>query len=95
MAIATAIRDRKLLRFGYEGYLRTVEPHCYGIDKKGRHLLRAYQVAGGSKSGEFAGWKLFYEDEMVAITVTKDSFLGPRPDYRHGDRAMHRIIEEL
>jgi predicted DNA-binding transcriptional regulator YafY len=95
MPIATAIRNRKLLRFSYDGYLRTVEPHCYGIDRKGTYLLRAYQIAGGSESGEFVGWKLFRQDEMVAITVTNDSFAGPRPDYKQGDRAIPNIIAEL
>ncbi len=95
MGIASAIRNRKLLRFGYDGHLRTVEPHAYGTDRKNRNLLRAYQVAGGSESGEFIGWKLFREDEMVAITETSDTFTGPRPDYKRGDRAIQRIIEEL
>jgi len=95
MAIAEAIRKRRLLRFSYDGYLRTVEPHAYGTDRKGRYLLRAYQVAGGSESGEFAGWKLFCEDEMVAITVASDTFAGPRPDYKRGDRAIYQIIAEL
>ena len=95
MGIANAIRHRRLLRFSYDGYLRTVEPHAYGTDRKNRYLLRAYQVAGGSGSGEYVGWKLFREDEMVAITETSDTFTGPRPDYKRGDRAIHRIIEEL
>jgi WYL domain-containing protein len=82
MGIASAIRNRHLLRFSYDGYLRTVEPHAYGTDRKNRYLLRAYQVAGGSESGEFEGWKLFCEDEMVAITETSDKFSGPRIDYK-------------
>jgi hypothetical protein len=95
MGIASAIRNRTLLRFGYDGYLRTVEPHAYGTDRKNRYLLRAYQVAGGSESGEFVGWKLFFEDKMVAITETSDVFTGPQPDYKRGDPAIQRIIEEL
>ncbi len=96
MGIESAIRNRRLLRFGYDGYLRTVEPHaCYGISRKNRYLLRAYQVAGGSESGEFVGWKLFCEDEMVAITETSDTFAGPRPDYKREDPAIQRIIVEL
>ena len=95
MGIADAIRNRRLIRFSYDGYLRTVEPHAYGTDRKNRYLLRGYQVAGGSESGEYVGWKLFCEDEMVALTVTNDSFQGPRVDYKRGDRAMDHIIAEL
>jgi hypothetical protein len=58
-------------------------------------MLRAYQVAGGSESGEFVGWKLFCEDDMSAITETMDTFTGPRADYKRGDKALYRIIEEL
>ena len=72
-----------------------VEPHAYGTDRKDRYLLRAYQVSGGSESGEFVGWKLFCEDEMIAVTETSTTFAGPRPDYKRGDRAIHHVIEEL
>lgn len=95
MGIASAIRNRQLIRFSYDGYLRTVEPHAYGTDRKNRYLLRGYQVAGGSESGEFVGWKLFREDEMVALNVTTDKFAGPRPDYKRGDKAIHDIVAEL
>ena len=95
MGIASAIRNRQLIRFSYDGYLRTVEPHAYGTDRKNRYLLRAYQTAGGSESGEFVGWKLFCEDQMVALTVTHDTFSGPRADYKRGDRAIYNIITEL
>jgi hypothetical protein len=95
MGIASAIRNRLLIRFSYDGYLRTVEPHAYGIDGKNSYLLRGYQVAGGSESGEFVGWKLFREDSMVALRVSNDSFAGPRPDYKRGDKAIRSIIAEL
>jgi predicted DNA-binding transcriptional regulator YafY len=95
MGIVDAIRNRKLLRFSYEGYLRTVEPHAYGTDGQNHYLLRAYQIAGGSESGEYVGWKMFRGDGIVALKVTTDSFAGPRPDYKRGDRAIRNIIEEL
>ena len=47
MNIPSAIQNRNLLSFNYDGYSRTVEPHTYGIDGKGHHAIRAYQVAGG------------------------------------------------
>ena len=60
MSIASAIQSRNLLSFVYDGFRRTVEPHTFGVDAKGHAALRAYQVAGGSESGEYVGWKLFH-----------------------------------
>lgn len=95
MGIAEAIRDRRLLRFSYDDALRMVEPHCYGTDRKGQALLLAYQVGGGSESREYVGWKTFRVDDMVAITVTADTFAGPRPEYRRGENVMARVIAQL
>lgn len=55
MKITAAIHHRNLLTFVYDGFRRTVEPHTYGMDKKGHMALRAYQVSGGSESGEYVG----------------------------------------
>jgi hypothetical protein len=93
--IAGAIRSRRLLRFDYDGYARTVEPHVYGFGRKNRKLLRAYQVGGGSESAASAGWKLFFEDEMSAIAVGTETFAGPRPEYRKDDPAIQRVIAQL
>jgi len=36
MQIKTAIQNKQLLSFVYDGYPRVVEPHTYGLDKKGQ-----------------------------------------------------------
>lgn len=64
MQIKTAILNKQLLSFIYDGYPRVVEPHTYGLDKKGHPALRAYQIKGGSDSGEYIGWKIFHVDEI-------------------------------
>ena len=69
MPIAEAIRTQHLLTFNYDGYMRTVEPHTYGTDRKGNRALRAYQVGGGSESGERVGWKIFHERDMKGLAV--------------------------
>lgn len=48
MQIKTAIQNKQLLSFIYDGYPRVVEPHTYGLDKKGHPALRTYQIRGGS-----------------------------------------------
>jgi hypothetical protein len=43
---------RNLLEFNYEGGIRLVEPHCYGITTAGSEGLRACQIDGYSSSGK-------------------------------------------
>ena len=95
MPIAAAIQARRLLTFTYDGFRRTVEPHTYGTDRKGHKALRAYQVGGGSESGEFVGWKLFHVHEMHGISAAPQAFQGPRPNYKRGDQAFARIEAQL
>jgi predicted DNA-binding transcriptional regulator YafY len=95
MSIAQAIQSQHLLTFSYDGYPRTVEPHTYGIDRKGHRALRAYQVGGGSESGEYVGWKLFHADEMSGLTMQSQTFSGPRPGYKRSDQAFAQIQAQL
>jgi hypothetical protein len=95
VSIASAIQSRNLLSFVYDGFLRTVEPHTFGVDAKGHAALRAYQVAGGSESGEYVGWKLFHANEMHSVAVQHQTFSGPRPGYKRGDKAFASIRAQL
>lgn len=95
MSISAAIKNRQLIKFSYDGFSRTAEPHTYGVDGKGHEALRAYQVSGGSESGEFQGWKLFHVNEMYGLEVTKSTFSFSRPDYKRGDKAFNVIYAEL
>lgn len=95
MSIATAIQRRNLLSFIYDGFRRSVEPHTYGMDTKGHMALRAYQVGGGSDSGEYVGWKLFHVHEMLNVSVQPQAFAGPRPGYKRGDKAFTSIRAQL
>lgn len=76
MTISSAIHDRHLLSFTYDGFPRVVEPHCYGTDKKGHPALRAYQVQGGSESGEYVGWRLFHIRKIRQLTILPGKFLA-------------------
>lgn len=86
--IAEAIRERRVIHMHYEPGARTVEPHAYGISADGNLLLRAYQTAGASASGEHENWKLFRVDRISSLRVSGETFAGPRPGYRQGDSAM-------
>jgi predicted DNA-binding transcriptional regulator YafY len=93
--IPAAIQNKQLLSFTYDGYSRTVEPHTYGVDTKGHRALRAYQVGGGSDSGEFIGWKIFHVDEIRSLAALPAQFAGPRQGYKRGDKAFTSIQSQL
>lgn len=95
MSITAAIAGRQLIRFIYDSNVRVVEPHTYGIDTKGHLALRAYQVSGGSSSGESRGWKLFHVREMHGITVLSETFSSARQGYKRGDTAFATIHAQL
>jgi hypothetical protein len=93
--IEKAIQDRHLLAFTYDGLARTVEPHTYGIDSNGHLALRAFQVGGVSKSGEYVGWKMFHIDKIFGLSELPQSFDGSRPKFKRGDSAFRLITAEL
>ncbi|WP_304305943.1 hypothetical protein [Pseudacidovorax intermedius] len=92
--IQAAIHDRRVLELRYNGYSRTVEPHAYGRDRGGEEILRCFQVAGGSESGERTGWKLLKVADVYSVTQTSANF-SPKPEYKRGDKAMQYIFCEL
>jgi len=57
--IIEAVNKRNLLEFRYDGHLRLVEPHTYGVSTIGNDTLSAYQVEGTSDKGDVPDWKLF------------------------------------
>ena len=95
MIIEKAIQNRHLLVFTYDGFSRTVEPHTCGISTKGHRALRAFQIGGGSESGEYVGWKMFHIDEMFSLSELPRLFVGPRPGFKRGDSAFRVITAEL
>jgi hypothetical protein len=93
--ISQAIRDRRILTFTYDGYSRTVEPHCHGITTAGNEAIRCYQTAGGSSSGTVPGWHMMTVSKIIGLTVSPSVFAGPRPGYNRNDKNMSTIIEQL
>jgi hypothetical protein len=80
--VSRAIRERRLLRFDYEGHSRVVEPHQLGLDSAGHVALSAFWVSGYSESGELPRWRLYLIDEMSNPCVLDELFDGPRPGYK-------------
>lgn len=94
--ITRSIADLRVLEINYDPGIRTVEPHAYGRGADGQLLLRAYQTAGASSSGEHEHWKLLRVDRIRNLRASNICFDGPRPGYKRGDKAMKGgIIREL
>lgn len=92
--IISAIENQNVIELHYEGELRVVEPHCYGVTTAGNEGLRAYQTGGYSSSGKM-GWRMYDLGKADSITITNEEFAGPRPDYKSGDKGMSSIYAEL
>jgi len=93
--VCQAIDEMRLLLVEYGGRMRLVQPHVYGDDAHGDRLLSAYQVSGGSASGESKGWKSFRMDRVGAIELTDERFHAPRPEFQRNDGAFAHIVRQL
>ena len=91
LQICDAIERRIVRELRYNAYSRLVEPYVYGISRRGDELLRCYQVAGGSVSGERRGWKLLRVAEIDSFHATQTSFEPRMRSYNPDDRAMREI----
>lgn len=92
--IISAIKNRNVITFYYEGAPRIVEPHCYGITTANNEGLRAFQIGGYSSSGKW-GWKMYDLSKADDIVVMEEQYEGPRPGYQRGDKGMSKIYAEL
>lgn len=80
-ACLRALRERRVVTFRYHGHERVLEPHALGVATSGEAVLHGYQTAGGTVSGKPLGWRTFALGEIQALTLTEQTFAGPRPDY--------------
>ncbi|HEY3043711.1 MAG TPA: hypothetical protein VGJ39_06785 [Vicinamibacterales bacterium] len=89
--VCQAIRERRLVRFYYDGGTRDVEPHCHGFSPDGNELLSGYQVSGFSRSGQRFGWKMFSIDAIRALIVSDEAFAAPRAGYDPNDVKISNV----
>lgn len=93
--IGSAIKNMNRLKIKYNGKIRIIEPHAYGLDKNKKAKLRAYQISGFSKRGESKAWKLFICENIDYILELDESF-EVRPGYNpKGDSQIPKIKYKL
>lgn len=93
--ILSAIKNKEVLRFRYNGKERIVEPQTYGISIAGREVLRAHQVGGASSSGQLRMAKLFDLEKISNLRKTGRAFTGALPAHNPNDSAMVEIFATL
>lgn len=92
--IISAIQNRHVLAFNYNGIARTVEPHAVGVSSTGKNVLRCFQTQGGHiKAGH--EWDLCNLEKIINLSDTGTVFSGARHGYKKGDKGMTRIFAEL
>jgi hypothetical protein len=72
----SAIENKRLIRFGYKGNERIVEPHDYGV-QNGIVRLFCWQV-GGRSSNRIPGWRMIDVVGMQNCEVLDKHFAGNR-----------------
>lgn len=93
--LIAAIRAKRHLVLQYDGYARTVEPHRYWQDEKHVNRLLCWQTAGGSKSGETAGWKSLNVMDIHSASTSGTCFAHAREGYNRDNAATHHIYAQL
>jgi hypothetical protein len=84
--LCDSIRDRRIIEFHYEGGIRVVEPHCYGLQREtGEEVLLGYQTGGHTRTGGVPDWRLYEVSRISGLKITDISFLGPRSGYNPED----------
>lgn len=95
LTIFQSIEDSRLLHFHYDGYSRVVEPHLFGVDRRGRDVLYGYQVAGADMLGRHVGWKCYVAKDMHTILALDARFAGPRVSYEPRSHTWQRIYVQI
>ncbi len=93
--IISAINDREVLKFSYEGLVRVVEPQTYGMSYTGKYVLRGYQIGGASRSGHSKMAKLFDIVRISKLQKSGELFKEALPSHNPQDSAMKLIFATL
>jgi hypothetical protein len=95
--ICEAIQARLLISSrSTSGEFRIIEPHAFEVGVDGRDILWAWTRAGErSDPNVQAGWGLYPISEMHDVQLLTETFPGPRPNYRRGNKWLRRIYAQL
>jgi hypothetical protein len=92
--IKEAIRSGQRLRLRLRDGEYLVEPHLLGRTRRGKTLLRAFQLRGPDRASSALSWKTFDLDAIEHAVEAGDRFQNPRPGYKPDDPSMNGGIIE-
>ena len=94
--IRFAIANKRLLEIRYNGGLRLVEPHDYGVLRRIERLL-IYQLGGPVRRSNRTqvGWRLFDVAKIEECSVLEKTFRGsrnqPKQHHQRWDTVYARV----
>jgi predicted DNA-binding transcriptional regulator YafY len=98
--INKAIDNRLIIKIFYRGDdntaagQRTIEIYTYGLSSAGNPVIRAFQLAGDTKTQK-PKWKLFRVDRIKRWFETEQKF-NVRSEYNFdGDRSMKTVYKKI
>lgn len=91
-ALARAVQEHRIVTFWYDGLVRTVEPHTYGLNTAGHEALSGYQIAGFSRSAGRPDWRMYLLSDIRNLVVRNARFERTRPGYKSNDSRMTQIF---
>lgn len=92
---SSAIRDRTLISFTYDGLPRVVQPATYGYTTADNLALRGVLVQGDSKRNSIPCWELYKESKMVDLVALGQHFDAfAVPGYTRDDSGFKQIITQ-
>ena len=94
--LSSAIENRRLVEFVYDGHPRVVIPAAYGVHvSTGNAVLRGYQIRGTSSSRSVPLWDLFLIGKMESAKVLEEGFTADPPGYAQNDKHISPIEAQL
>ena len=90
MSLCTAVSERRLVSFMYDGHERVVIPAAHGSHiSTGNAVLRGYQIRGTSSTRAVPLWDLFLVERMGRVEILDEVFDENPPGYSHDDKHIN------
>lgn len=67
MDFQVAIKEKHLVHWEVDGFVRTLEPHMYAQIRGGEDVLIAFQIEGGPLGHNAQEWKVVRTTEHVTV----------------------------
>jgi hypothetical protein len=93
--IISAIRNRNVLEFLYNGKMRTVEPQTYGLSTAAREVLRAYERTATNSLKRSGMAKLFDLEKISNLRKAGTVFAAALSAHNPNDSAMVEVFATL